>query len=122
MEAHLVFLQFWFFSAPPGNFAPIPHMQAPSTPYALTLQQAAVPWPLSGLQLCVCQQHGLPRGDSPQGRSLCVQALEGAEGHLGRRVLCLWYGAHGPKGKMCELGGCILMKPHGLLPHRSGYS
>lgn len=57
-----------------------------------------------------------PQEDGPLGKSLPIQTLEGVGGHLGREVQCFWYGKHGPKRKMYELAGCVLMTPQTIAP------
>ena len=103
----------------------IKYTSVSGSPFTRPTPEIAGQMPLCSCPLATLRPAGVhtnsmawPREDSPQGRSLPMQALKGAGGHLSRGGLCIWYGEYGPKGKMCELGGCLLMTPWTVAPQK----
>ena len=121
MEACLSFFSIFVLSRGTRNFAHghPPHIfKFSSIPYALNT--AAHSCPLATVRPAgfYIRSMAWPQEGGPLGKSLPIQTLEGVEGQLGRGVLCLWHGQHGPKRKMCELAGCILMTPWTIAPQK----
>lgn len=124
MEATLLLsFQFLFFpgaqeTLPIGTWASTPHIQV--LIHTLCPQHRSIQLPVATVRPAgfYISSMAWPQEDGPLGKSLSIQTLEGMGGNLGRGVQCPWHGKHGPKRKMCELAGCVLMTPRTIAPQK----
>lgn len=124
MEATLLLsFQFLFFpgaqgTLPIGTWASTPHIQV--LIHTLCPQHRSIHLPVATVRPAgfYISSMAWPQEDGPLGKSLSIQTLEGMGGNLGRGVQCPWHGKHGPKRKMCELAGCVLMTPRTIAPQK----